>query len=208
MWIVRTIIFVIGYLLGSANSAILVGKVVKNVDIRTLGSGNAGATNTLRTLGKGPAVMVVIGDALKGVFAVLIGWWLGGEVGGLIGGFSAVLGHNWPIYFKFKGGKGILTSAIVILMVTPKIGLVVVIFSIIVIAVTRYVSLGSIAGAVLFPIMVLVIENGKIELALFALMLGILAIIRHHANIKRLFAGTESKLGAKGKQGSQTLEKE
>lgn len=192
------IVILAGYLIGSVNSAIIVGKLVKNVDIRTMGSGNAGATNVLRTLGKGPALLVLVGDILKGVIAVLLGRLIfGSQAGAILGGFFAVAGHNWPLYFNFKGGKGILTSLAVILMLTPMIGLVVVFFAIIMIAITRYVSLGSILGAILYPVIVIVMEWGNTELIVFAIALSLLAIYRHRGNISRLKDGTETKIGEK-----------
>ncbi|MGE5329682.1 MAG: glycerol-3-phosphate 1-O-acyltransferase PlsY [Deltaproteobacteria bacterium] len=189
---------IIGYLIGSISSAIIVARLVKNVDIRTMGSGNAGATNVLRTLGKGPAALVLVGDALKGVIAVLIGQLIfGNQLGAVLGGFLAVVGHNWPIFFDFKGGKGILTSASVILMITPKIGLVVVLFAILVIALTRYVSLGSMSGAILYPVIVIVMDGKTTSLVVFSILIALLAIYRHKNNIKRLKDGTETKIGEK-----------
>lgn len=189
---------ILAYLVGSVNSAIVVGRVWKQVDIRELGSGNAGATNTLRSLGVGPAVLVVLGDVLKGVIAVLLGRLLSGdETGAMVGGFFAVIGHNWPLYFRFKGGKGILTSAVVIIMIAPLIGSIVVVAAVLVIALTRYVSLGSLTGAVLLPVMIMSMENNNIPLLVFSIVLALLAIYRHRGNIKRLREGTERKLGSK-----------
>ncbi|MGE5474110.1 MAG: glycerol-3-phosphate 1-O-acyltransferase PlsY [Ignavibacteriales bacterium] len=192
------IVILAGYLIGSINSAIIVGKLLKNVDIRTMGSGNAGATNVLRTLGKGPAALVLIGDILKGVIAVLLGRLIfGNDTGAILGGFFAVVGHNWPIYFNFKGGKGILTSLAVIMMLTPMIGLVVSLFAILIIALTRYVSLGSVLGAILYPIIIIVMEWNNPTLIVFAIALSLLAVFRHRGNIKRLKDGTERKIGEK-----------
>ena len=192
----------LAYLIGSINSSIIVGRLWKNVDVRKLGSGNAGATNILRTLGKAPAVLVIIGDALKGVIAVILGSFFIGdqpELGAMIGGIAAVAGHNWPVFFQFKGGKGILTSAAVILMVAPNIGIFVVIISILIIAITRYVSLGSMMGSILFPVFVLVMETKNTNLLIFSIALAVLAIYRHRENLKRLLNGTESKIESKRK---------
>lgn len=190
---------IIAYLLGSINSAILTGRLWKNIDIRDYGSGNAGATNVLRTLGKTAAIVVLIVDALKGVISVVIGRYIAGDMGTLLAGFGAVVGHNYPVYFGFKGGKGILTSAAVIFMVDWKIGLILLIVSIGIMSVTKYVSLGSVVGALLYPILVAAFYPGNIQYIIFALCLGLLAIYRHKANISRLLNGTESKLGAKVK---------
>ena len=194
------IVAVAAYLIGSINSSIIVGKLWGKIDIRNFGSGNAGATNTLRTLGIGPTILVIIGDALKGVIAILIGWFLAKENGGLIAGLFAVVGHNWPVYFQFKGGKGILTSAFVILMVSPKEGGIAILIALAIMAITRYVSLGSVAAAALYPILIGIMEAGKPNsrnLFIFAVLLAVLAIYRHRSNIKRLINGTESKLGQK-----------
>lgn len=186
---------VIGYLMGSANTSLIVGRFY-SIDIRKHGSGNAGATNTLRTLGKSAAAFVGLGDVLKGVISCLIGLYLAGEMGLMVGGLSAVLGHNWPLYFGFKGGKGIFTSFSVVMMMDWKLGLILLGIFVIIVALTRYISLGSILVAALFPVAALV--SGKSgEFVIFAAIIGILAVVRHHANIKRLLNGTESKFGSK-----------
>lgn len=187
---------VIGYLLGSANTSLIVGKIY-GMDVRKHGSGNAGATNTLRTLGKTAAALVGIGDVLKGVIACLIGQLITGDASGLmLGGVGAIAGHNWPLYFGFKGGKGIFTSFAVVLMMDWKIGLILLGIFVILVAITRYVSLGSVVGSALFPVMGLVFNKGT-QFVVFALILAILAIYRHLGNIERLVKGTESKLGSK-----------
>lgn len=227
---------ILGYLIGSLNTSVIVGRCM-GVDVRSKGSGNAGATNTLRTLGKKAAAIVLLGDLAKAVLAVLVGLCIGkfavdGSVvetflvegplspfasragaGGswvlfcqYLAGLGAVLGHNFPLYFGFRGGKGILTSFGVILMLDWKIALIVLACSVLVMAVTRYVSLGSLVGAVLFPVLVAVFNwhnpypHVPYYIA-FAVVLGLLAIFQHRANLKRLLAGTESKLFAKTKKG-------
>ncbi|MGE4282643.1 MAG: glycerol-3-phosphate 1-O-acyltransferase PlsY [Clostridia bacterium] len=187
------------YLLGSVNSSILVGRLWANIDIRKHGSGNAGATNILRTLGKAAAVVVLLGDVLKGILGVIVGNYFGGEIGALAAGIACVVGHNYPIYFGFKGGKGILTSAAVIFMIHWKIGLILLLGVILIIAFTRYVSLGSVIGASLYPVVVFILDNKGIEYILFAFCIAFLAVYRHQANIKRLLEGTESKIGSKVK---------
>jgi acyl phosphate:glycerol-3-phosphate acyltransferase len=203
---------IIGYLLGSANTSLIVGKFYK-VDVRQHGSGNAGMTNTLRTLGKAAAVMVIIGDILKGVLACLIGLYIVGgrglgteifqrtnneELGLMMGGIAAIAGHNWPLYFGFKGGKGILTSFAVILMMSPLIALILFVIFFIVVLFTRYISLGSMISSALFPVIAACFGR-RLTFIVFAAVLGILGIVRHHANIKRLLNGTESKFGSKKK---------
>ncbi len=213
LFIVKIIlVLVFGYLLGSINTSIIVGKCY-GIDIRNHGSGNAGMTNTLRTLGKVAAVLVILGDILKGVLAYLIGDFIvnpmaiesifGNQlpiagVGGMVGGIAAIAGHNWPLYFGFKGGKGILTSFSVVMMMDWKLGLMLLGVFLVIVLITRYVSLSSISACVVFPIAAFIKGNGLV-FTVFAAILALLAILRHKANIKRLINGTESKIGAKKK---------
>ncbi|MFZ5986304.1 MAG: glycerol-3-phosphate 1-O-acyltransferase PlsY [Bacillota bacterium] len=200
----------IGYLLGSANTSLIVGRFY-GVDVRKHGSGNAGMTNTLRTMGKLPALLVIIGDILKGVLSCVIGYYILKDAGSIVsfsgvgdidnmgllaGGIGAIVGHNWPLYFGFKGGKGILTTFAVVMMSDPLIGLILLGIFIIIVAITRYVSLGSIIAAALFPVAAGVLSGDMIFVG-FAGVIGLLAILRHHSNIGRLLKGTESKLGVK-----------
>lgn len=201
MYLEYIIVCILAYLLGSINSSIIVSKLVYKKDIRTFGSGNAGATNMLRTFGKKATALVLVGDILKGVLAVLIGSKIAGAEGMLLGGAFAVLGHNWPIYFGFKGGKGVLTSIAVILTIDWRIGLILAVICITIIAITRYVSVGSLIGCVLLPFCFYFIpsyrEIKKEYLLAFAIIISVLAIYRHIPNIKKLCIGTESKLGQK-----------
>ena len=193
----------LGYLLGSINTSLLVGRFY-GIDIRRHGSGNAGATNTLRTLGKTAALLVAIGDVLKGVLACLLGNYIIGYVEGIgnlgimLAGLFAVIGHNWPVYFGFKGGKGIFTSITVIFMMDWRMGLLLLGVFIVIVAVTRYVSLGSVAGAFLFPFLSLLpVFEKTLTFAFFAFIIAVMAIVRHRENIRRIIKGTESKLGKK-----------
>ncbi len=183
----------VGYLLGSINSAVIISRF-KGQDIRTVGSGNAGATNILRTYGKGAAALVFLFDILKGVVSVLLCRILAGPYGSYIGGFLAVLGHNFPVYFGFRGGKGIVTSLAVMLTIAPSEAGIAFGVAVLVIACTRFVSLGSITGCVLFAVLALL---GKHDLwfSIFAVATSLLAIVRHRGNIVRLLHGTERKLG-------------
>ena len=196
IWLVISAI--IGYLLGSANSSLIVGKFY-GIDIRKHGSGNAGTTNTLRTLGKKAALFVLMGDLLKGVLAYLAGYYItGNALGGMIGGTATIFGHVWPVFFGFKGGKGVLTTLAVLLMMDWFTALILLGLFIIIVALTRYVSLGSIVGAALFPI-VSIILGRNIENIIISALIAMLIIIMHRSNIKRLLNGSESKLGAKKK---------
>lgn len=196
---------VIGYLLGSISTSILVGKLIGKIDIREHGSGNAGATNTLRVLGKKAAIFVVLGDALKGAFSVLVAkvlciiFSLDTSLPLYLAGFFAVMGHNFPLYFGFKGGKGVLTSIVTIFTLDWKIGLITLIFAILIMATTKYVSLGSCLGAVLIMILAPVLRWGDIYFIALCEILAVLVIVKHKSNIKRLLNGTESKLGNKAK---------
>ena len=191
------------YLIGSISSAILVGRIISGDDIRSHGSGNAGATNALRTYGKMAALYVTLGDCLKAVIccvgAILISKFtpLGSENTKLAiyaAGIGVALGHNFPIYFNFKGGKGILVSITALFFADWRIALAVIIISIATMAVTKIVSLGSVLGAVLFIVFAFIFKLNDIAYIVFTLFLALLAIYRHRANIVRLLNGTESKL--------------
>lgn len=202
-----------GYLIGSINSSIVLSKLKQN-DIRKHGSGNAGATNTLRVMGKGAAVLVILGDALKAVISILLAWLIAYQFGldttatqycKYIAALFTILGHNFPVFFGLKGGKGILTSTMVIFMFDWRIGLMVLFVGVMLIVLTRYVSVGSMAGCVLYPMFVFAFYNGELlpyqwaHLTL-AIVLGLLGIWRHKSNIKKLLAGQESRIGEKAKQ--------
>lgn len=204
IYFLLAIIFILSYLIGSVNTSIIVGKCLSGTDVRQYGSGNAGATNALRTLGKKAGILVVLGDCLKAVIAILTAMLILPEqpLAVYLAGVGAVLGHNFPLYFKFKGGKGILVSMVAMLFADWQIALAVIIFSVLLISLTRYVSLGSILGALAFILLSLVFRFGDWSLIIFAVFMGGLAIFMHRTNIKRLLSGTESKLGQKKKEES------
>lgn len=193
----------LGYLLGSLNTSVIVGKIYGK-DIRNYGSKGAGLTNTLRVLGKSAAVFVLVGDILKGVIACFIGLFLGvhsysGEardcVSLLATGAGAVIGHNWPVYFGFKGGKGVLTAVTVLFMADWVIALLCLGFFVIIVALTRYVSLGSICAAILFvTISFIPVFGHTLYFYIFACLMAIIIIFRHIKNIQRLLSGIENKL--------------
>ena len=199
MIIKNLVVLLIAYLLGSINTSIIVSKIMINDDIRNHGSGNAGATNTLRTVGKLGALFVVIGDILKTVIAILIAKFIlaFNPSSVYIAGLGTVLGHNFPLYFKFKGGKGIVVSTVAMIFAAPIIGLVVAILAILIMWISRYVSLGSISGAVILVIMGFIFKSSDPDFIVFSLMLAILAIYMHRDNIKRLISGTENKFSFK-----------
>ena len=210
---------VIPYLLCGINSAIIVTKIKSGQDIRELGSGNAGLTNTLRTQGKAAALFVLIGDILKGVLSIVLvhlifkvllgidtyshadGWsWVN-----YLAGIFAVLGHVFPLYYGFKGGKGILVTFAAMLAINPLAGIIPFLVFAVIVAITRYVSLGSITAASFYPFVVLVlslIQNDSAAWICFALAaaIGIMLIYMHHENITRLLNHTEKKLGQKSEE--------
>lgn len=187
---------VVSYLLGSISFSILFARYLRKIDIRQHGSGNAGATNTLRVLGVGPAIAVFILDIAKGSVAVLLAGWLdaGNAVAAVLCGLAAVAGHNWPVFFRFKGGKGVATmiGALAVWAFLPTLiaGLV----AIAAIALTRYVSLGSLIFAVLVPVFYLIFSLDA-PYVWGAVVVGAAAVVRHRKNIVKLMNGTENKLG-------------
>lgn len=187
---------VISYLLGSISSSTLITRAVAKVDIRDHGSGNAGATNTLRVIGVKWGILVLILDALKGV----IGVWLAHlfvphSVTALcLAGLAAICGHNWPVFFGFRGGKGIATTIGVLLVVVPVPTLCASLIGLIVIALTRYVSFGALLLTILTPVFVAIIKGPKIELILYGCVVAVLSIFQHRKNISRLLHGQENRI--------------
>lgn len=185
------------YLLGSISFSILVARWLKKIDIRQHGSGNAGATNTLRVLGKGPGIAVFLLDIAKGILAVWIGRWVGADTASWLPiscGLAAIVGHNWPVYFRFKGGKGIATTVGVmatLAFVPACIGGAIAIAAI---ALTRYVSVGSLLFAVALPVAMALDGHNPYEVG-GAIIVAALAFLRHRSNIVKLAKGTENKLG-------------
>lgn len=213
---------VLSYLIGSINFSIILSKLISGKDIRESGSGNAGATNMLRTHGKKMGVITLLLDVAKGVVAIFLSvviaetiaetldmWDFVENIAGTsyiqyIAGVCVILGHNFPLYFGFKGGKGVATSLGVVLMLDWKVGLIVAVCAIAVMAVTRYVSLGSILGGAAFIIVEIVKSavTGEYNVTqlVCVIIIGGLLIARHHANIKRLLNGTENKLSFSKKE--------
>ncbi len=189
---------VLCYLIGSFSSAYILGKLIMKADIRSYGSGNAGATNALRVFGKKIGLMVFILDILKGILAVYIGGKILGYDGKILGGFFAVIGHMWPIFLKFRGGKGIATSFGMLLSIHWPTAIITLIGFIIVLLLSKYVSLASISACVLAPIVIaLVKEPFDRKFFIAVLIIAITSIIKHRSNIRRLLNGQEYKLGEK-----------
>jgi glycerol-3-phosphate acyltransferase PlsY len=187
---------VLGYFLGNISASFIVGKLTKNIDIRKFGSGNAGATNTLRVLGLKAGLLVFFVDILKGVAAVLIGRLVAGDAGGMIAGAASVAGHIWPVFLGFKGGKGVATSFGILVVMFPVISLILFVVSASLVTITRFMSLGSITAAALLPILLLFFGYDW-QFIIFGLALASLVVYLHKGNITRLLAGKENKLGSK-----------
>jgi len=200
LWLKYILIAVIGYLLGNVSVGILVARLYGIRDIRKVGSGNAGTTNVLRNLGWAPSVLTLAGDCLKGLIAALIGKWIAGDIGLLIGGNFAVIGHDFPVFFKFKGGKGIATNLGLILVANPMIAVGLTIAVLIVVGVSRYMSLGSIMACFAYPALVAILMRGNPHYAAyvcFGIFAGALALFCHRSNVVRLLKGQENRLDFK-----------
>jgi len=207
------IVGIIAYLIGSINFSVLLSKKMAGFDVREKGSGNAGTTNMLRSVGKKAAAITLICDILKGVISIVIAIIVGNIAKNLdrelllqIAGIAVVLGHTFPIFFGFKGGKGVATSLGVLLISNWQIGLICLVFAVVLMALTRMVSLGSCAAAVLFPVLTLfinqhytVLTDGKSGRVYFvySVILAIIVLYNHRSNIKRILNGTENKLSFK-----------
>lgn len=183
------------YFLGSCNFAIIIsGKFFKE-DIRTFGSGNAGMTNMLRTYGKSAAAMTLLADALKAVVSILIGRVIWGVIGAYVAGLACMLGHVFPVFYKFKGGKGVVVAAVTILMTNWKVGLILVLFFVILVAGTKFISLGSVMCMLIYPLLLArMLGNAPQITILFAFGLMLVVVLKHTSNIKRLLNGTENKI--------------
>ena len=205
------IVAIIAYLLGSINFSIIISKKMAGFDVREKGSGNAGTTNVLRTVGKKAALITLICDILKGVVAVLIALLAGKIMEGLddallvqLAGILVIVGHTFPIFFKFKGGKGIATSLGVLLMTNWQIGLICLVFALVLIILTKMVSVGSISAAILFPVLVIFIkdnyivaESGNWSYLIYSIIIAVIVIFNHRENVKRILNGTENKISLK-----------
>ena len=193
---------IIAYLLGNFQTSYLLGKVFMKTDIREFGSGNAGTTNALRVYGKKFAIATLLLDIIKGSIAVLVGKYFLGETGALVAGISVVCGHNWPVVLKFKGGKGIATTIGVGLAISPLIASICVVIGVLIIAISKMVSLGTLSAIVIWPIISYIfmfIDYYPMDYRFlaFTVVLALIAIYKHRANIVRLIKGEESKLGSK-----------
>jgi len=205
-----TLIITLAYLVGSVPTALLMGRILKGVDVRNCGSGNVGAANTFRVLGPVPGVVCLLLDAGKGVLAVLVIAVIFSHASPLsltmtkiLGGAVAILGHIFPVWIGFKGGKGVGTGAGVLFSLLPLEAAGAFIFFVLVVALTRYISLGSMLGAIFMAAAILVEKFGfglKVppEFVYLTIILCLLILLTHRSNIKRLLAGTEGKFRGNG----------
>lgn len=191
------LLVILSYLIGSVSFGYLIAKKIKGIDIRGIGSGSTGATNTARALGLKFFVIVLILDALKGLIVILIASGLLMENWAvLLCGGAVIIGHNWPVFSDFRGGRGVATTFGVFLGIVPWPALIVFGIFILIILFTRYVSLGSIVGALVIPV-VIIIKGYSWEYLVFSLAVCLLLLWRHKPNIKRLLRGKESRFGEK-----------
>ena len=204
------IIAIIAYAIGSINFSVIFSRKFAGFDVREKGSGNAGSTNVLRSVGIRAALLTLICDILKGVIAIFIAVIIGKLANNIdnavlvqIAGLFVVLGHVFPIFFEFRGGKGVATSLGVILMTNWKIGLICLTFALAIIIITRMVSMGSIGAAILFPVLTLFINNhfiigdSGVKYFVYSLILAAFVIFVHRENIKRIMNGNENKISFK-----------
>lgn len=204
---VYILVAIIAYAIGSVNFSIIFSKKFAGFDVREKGSGNAGSTNMLRSVGKGLAALTLICDILKGVVAILIAIGIGKiakdikpEILVQLAGIFSIIGHTFPVYFGFRGGKGVATSLGILLLVNWQIGLICLVFALLVMILSRMVSLGSIMAAVLFPVLTIFIRDNYIvpgNYIVFGIIMAVIVIFNHRSNIKRIYNGEENRLGSK-----------
>ncbi len=210
------IVAFIGYFLGAVPFGLILGKLVRGIDIREYGSGNIGFTNVLRNVGKKAGAVTLVCDIAKGAIPTLLATVIVGDnttdIGSLtlddqgaqvIAAVSAVIGHNWSIYLKFRGGKGVDTSLGGLIAMTPLVGVACLIIGVAIMAITRYVSVGSMLGGMIGAVILtpLVITGHEpVEYLVYAVIVALLILVRHKDNIQNLRAGTERKIGQKGEK--------
>ena len=212
--VVYIIMAIIAYCIGSVNFSVIFSKKFAGFDVREKGSGNAGTTNMLRSVGKKAAAITLICDILKGVVAIGVAILLGyipdmnKELLVQIAGVAVILGHTFPVFFGFKGGKGVATSLGVLLLSNWQIGLICLVFALVLMILTRMVSVGSCTAAVLFPVLTLFINDHYTVLTegksgnvyfIYSVILAVIVLFNHRSNIKRILNGTENKVSFKNK---------
>ena len=218
--ILYIIVMIIAYLIGSVNFSVLISQKMAGFDLREKGSGNAGTTNVLRTVGKKAAALTLVLDILKGAVAILIAVIIGHFAKSVnsavlveLAAIFVVIGHTFPVFFGFKGGKGVATSLGILLLINWRIGLICIVFGVFLIAITRMVSLGSISGAVLFAVLTIFIRDDYIvgydkSFIIFGFILAAVVIFNHRANLKRIMDGNENRLSFKKEASTDNTETE
>lgn len=203
---------IVAYLIGSVNFSIIFSKKFAGFDVREKGSGNAGTTNMLRSAGKGLAALTLVCDILKGVVSILLAYLIGKlssetypEIVVQVAGIFTVLGHTFPVYFGFKGGKGVATSLGILLLINWQIGLICLVFALLIMIFTRTVSIGSIMAAVLFPVLTIfmaadetshyIVKDGNY--VIFGILMAVIVIFNHRSNLIRIMKGEENKVSFK-----------
>lgn len=211
--IIYVLVLIMAYLIGSINFSIIISKKMAGFDLREKGSGNAGTTNMLRTVGKKAAALTLVCDILKGIVPVLIAILIGNianqfgagvyvEYLAQIAGIATIIGHTFPIFFGFKGGKGVASSLGLLLIINWQVGLICLVFALLIMAFTKMVSAGSVTAAVLFPVLIIFGVGSQYFITpgnyvVFSIALAAVVIFNHRSNIKRILSGTENKLSFK-----------
>ncbi len=196
---------IIGYLLGSLSGGIIISQLAGGPDLHTVGSRSTGASNVQRTMGWKYGILTFFFDAVKGLLSCFIAWLITqnhmtaaqSHNVALAAGLACVIGHNWPVFFRFQGGKGVATTGAVMLYCFPVHALVCIALTVAVIAIFRYISVGSMLLVIVFFILSFFFSKGNICIIIWAFVLMVMCVARHHANISRLIHGTENKLGNK-----------
>lgn len=207
---VYIIIAIIAYAVGSINFSVIISRKFAGFDVREKGSGNAGTTNVLRAVGVKAALITLVCDILKGVVSILVALIVGNIAKDVdkalliqIAGIAVIIGHTFPIFFEFKGGKGVATSLGVLIMTNWQIGLICLVFALVIIIFTKMVSMGSVGAAILFPVLTIfikehfIVEGAGTKYFLFSVILALIVIFNHRENIKRILNGTENKISFK-----------
>ena len=193
-------VMICAYLLGSVNFAIIISGKKYHEDIRSHGSKNAGMTNMMRTYGRSAAAFTLLGDAAKAIISCLIGYGVWGQLGAFIGGLFCILGHVLPVFYHFKGGKGVVTAFATVLMCDPFVFLILLGLFILIVLFTRYISLGSVMCMMLYPVLHYKVYHAMAmssPYVLFTVFIGVIIIVKHWGNIKRLVQGKENKFSFK-----------
>lgn len=191
---VYLLLAILGYLLGNVQFAVILSRIIHKDDVRRHGSGNAGSTNMLRVYGLKSGLLTFVCDFSKGVLAVILGRVIAGELGAYVCALFVVVGHDFPVFLKFKGGKGVASTFAVIWMLYPLFGAIITVYAVVMILVTRIISITSITGITLYLLLVAIFDWGNTASVILAAILLVLILIKHRENITRLLKGEESKI--------------